>query len=1657
MQVQSSTAAQHMGDFTLDEGFTLPEKDSVEVLPDSSAEEYARTIAASKTPVSKQDTASIIDRERALIKEGQLLERREVNRVSSVVSKQQDLTRTTAAAFDSANDAVGVLNGFQEQNEALKKLELEDTVIEQFGNSDALINQLLHEGKDAIKTDDKRLTNEMVFHNLTMEESSKAEGFFANMADFFEVLGPSQIDQMINNPKVRVLHEELQIDKKTLSASDFRTKWEAKVKELRDAPFFDNQDVLIGIMGILDEGSLYQATRADAFNALAGGTSIGIGTGIKLLRSGVHGIATKRALGAPAQLSGRPSVTPGVSPELSSFINRPITSTVDLAPLPAGVGTGTRAAVQAVEEVTPELLAQAGGKLSRKEVKELKSSLFHLKQQRAAIGGKNPKSKVKKELAKENELKQSRLQQQLDNHVLATKAEASISRIETAQRQASTPAGSSRVAQAVTSAIKGKSFLGEVAVRAGGSARIGQEAAESILTQGAGKGSTVFSGSEEVSYALQGLTPAETLNTVPAEVARALQRGDRILGTADNLAIDAVADEVKRTVLLTKLEATLGANSSNAKIVNVRHSDNSLAGLDTVTSIVGTDAGLPFATKAIADDTLKAVGMKGKVIQDPATKGFYIEITQDGIGALTEESIKASAKAGWFRAAFTQPSEFIDKNIQLLARGSEMSMTKVHALFKEIWNKGIKPMSGQEARNVEEVMQHTMRKAEIDGVPPQWLTPDDFIAEYEFVHGKLPTNKQVLGYLTIKQIEDASWRILNRAVYKSKFNQGLSDYKYLGKTEGVAAEFSAKPVLIGDLGEGAIILEESTGKLLHLGKRTPAGITREAFEKLLEGKSLLRLDEEVGLGKDGLANYIIGDVKSFKSSPLKPNQVGYLGGGRVKYDYNWVIHAQRNRTYSFLGDKKVSLNPVALFGGKTRKEVKAFAERLNAGRKVALDEKAGLLTKAEANAAIQALKFTNGRFQTTKQLEEFLTSRGVQLKDDIVANADGDIPTANGIQVASDGEKARAGIRNRVSKARTDNRLEDVNGGYGILSPFESTATNTSIVSRHAAFSEFRRHTINMFSNAFGKHMTVQPRAGQNPIDVLESAISQKALQDLSTSEIAQIKAHQRQILDTLRSRRPAERMWSNVMDSMSDVLLGTKLPLNSGERLARTLADKRSASPISAWKGVAFQARMGLFALPQLALQASMAPTIAAISPRHGLAAMVDVIPLRMALQAKDPEMLAYLAQKLNKGRLWSKDESGDFLELVEMIKDMGVIEYGASLPELAGSVTGNVATSKSRDLMDMAQIFFREGENIPRLTASGIAARMIRAKGIKLSSAEGKAMFITEVNRLTFGITGADVQIGLRGLAAAPTQFWSYPTRMISSLFGKEFTAGEKARMWGSFAFLYGAGGIPFGDELINQVQTQFGVELSQEEALALYNGAVDSAIFAATDGEVKSDFSGRMLGGFVPQVIETFSENPLMTFLGGPTGKGISDGFEAAARELRPIAAYGTGTLDQVGSAALAFLGANITSVDKFTRGWLAYETGILQDRKGRGVVEMPHSSQILAWQAGLGSQEFSDIYTQGDLLRDLVIDRSGDLSIEMFQLTRKIFSDPENAEIYHGQLTALGLIAKNNGIFEETINKVNVLRQGPVFQREKNMRFEQALAEGKNLPTTPSSRN
>lgn len=1552
---------------TLDSGMVLPPADLPKGLNANDAKEYAVNLAVVD---GGTEAAKLLKKHRELVEAGSAITQREVVRTNKASKQGQELIAKTSAMFQGLGATVDQLNVFKEANKRIKEATFEEVVVTQYEGMDPATNAILNERKDAVAFDRKILTNELAFSNIYAEKQTKADGFLWDLADLLESLGPAQIEQMFRSTATRDLQAELQHDKENMEPAFFREKWDSRFEELEEQTFFDNPDVVIATYGILNSGSFDDAIWADIMRGGEALTSIGLGTGYNILKSGIRrAVLNKEVSRGAAVAPVKGPVKPGVQITTDETLRSKIPFNVK------GTTTTTPTGPLSVDPLAPPLPFMKGGDIGKR-----------------------------------------------------TKVSEAV--------------GATIVDRAITKGIKGeRSQVSDAIIRSGGSKLIADDIVNSLTDAEA---ASILKDKEQVSYALMGLTPDETLHAVPMLVRKELEKQDRILGGVTDQAIDAVGNTLTGQALTKKL-AIESADWTGGSVRNVSTSHNAAGLVDGLVAHVGAESGSPFATRGVAEAWMKTNKLKGEVFQSESG-GYLVNIRREA-GEVTEDAIIHANNSGWFKANLAQPSETIDANIQLLSRASEMSSTHIHNQLRDAWNNGIKPMSGKQRVELEEVMQAVQKRTKEEG-GPTWLTPDEFINEFEQLHGKLPKAKHVLGYQTVRQLEDASYRILNRSLYKTKLSQGMGQVDYSGTSTHLPKSFAGKVVEAKSISKGDIILNASTGKLSQFDESVPIRMTKAELESSMNGHTLVKLDDHVSVGKDGMAQYALIPSNEVKLGELAPKQLGYIGGGRISYDYNWIVHASRSRTYSMLGGAKRSLSPVALFGGKTRKEVMEFASNLDKARLITKAAKDGKMALEEANTAL--LNLNMSKFQHVDEVEMFLKKRGVELDDAISANADGTLP---GGKHLTEGEQLTLGIKNRVAKARSENRLEDIKGGSGMVSPLESLSSSLSVASRHASFADYRQHALTSFANAYGKHMDVPPRAGVSPLDVVQSNISDDALTHLTSSEIATINAHKDQILHTLRVKSPAAKRWSNTMDSLSDWFLQTpiknkKVPF-TGKTMPDILADKRSSSPVAFWKNIAFQSRMGMGSLPQFILQASMAPSIMAMSPKHGAGAMMDVIPLKMALQSNDPKRVKELAEKLSKARIWSRDEAADFVEFVETFKSLGISDFGASLPELAGATSKGVAGSGISNFLDKGQVFFRLGEFIPRATAAGIAARKIRAKGIKLSSDKGKAEMITEVNRLTLGITGADVQIGLRGAASVPTQFWSFPMRMISALTGKQLSNAEKAGMYGSFAVLWGAGGIPMGDAIINYYQRHWDTDLSEDEALLMYNGIVDTLIHHSTDGEIQSDLSSRMLGNFLPSVWETFAENPTMALIGGPTGGSIANGIDVFMRELRPVAAAGTWTLGQVSDAAIGALAANITSVDRLFRGWMAYQTGILRDRKGRANVQMS-KTELALWFAGVPMKEVSDIYTSIDLLKTHVTDFSKELGLEMFQIHQRAMRDPSNEQIYLEQIAALQHIARNSGTIDLTLREYSKLLKDPIFQEAQERRWDKARLMDRNLP-------
>lgn len=1090
-----------------------------------------------------------------------------------------------------------------------------------------------------------------------------------------------------------------------------------------------------------------------------------------------------------------------------------------------------------------------------------------------------------------------------------------------------------------------KNLQSELVAQAGAPNKVADEVVNH-LKDVAEKNGLVDNAETAAAYALANKLPWELWDGVPAQVRKKLEANQRALDDLENLPVSTNLSAQDLEEAARALEKQYAANFHKGSVADTKWVYNDKGNLEGVDFQILNESGVPFATKELAEEYAKKKSLDDfTALQDEATGGFYIQKREVLDPNDIAPEFKNYREVGYFKSILFQPDEFIAKNLMSISRAAEKSIGRISESLRGTWQSTIGKLNAKDRGRLGALMEEEKLSEN-----PQWLTPQEFkqrwMQKYEGVPFK---DKYLTAYLGARQMEDTAYRLINSAVYERKARSGLGSISLKNKVEDIPDSFNGKVVQFDNVDDKAFIYDVNGQQLFRKGVEGGSDFSDDMIARYKDTHDLIKVDDDLGLaarfeGNSVNYNYMLVPKGQYNAGDLAPMQVNYLPGGRIFYDYGYFVsQTRKSKLPQALGGGTMVRNPISLFGGRTRAEVREFATKLEEIRKIALEaseafsKKGGNLTKEEVNRRIQKVGLS--RFQDYDTFKDFITSRGGSLSDEISFKADRDIPIPNREQgeflanakMDADFET----FRTRWNSSRGKHRVEDVRGEVSIMDPFESLTSSLNGAARLAAFSSFKEEAVEMFARSYGKYMEVKPGPGVSNIEVLLSDISPAAGKTLGRKTRASIWAHKKQILHTIRHKTPTEQAWASLNDDLADYFIKKGAP-----GLADKFANMRMDSPVGKIKSYSFNLRLGMFNPGQLLLQASAFLNIAALSPRYALQAATTVIPARIALMAHDPAVTKELAKKVSRdSSLWD-DAAGDFVEYVEEFRKLGLNDFGRNISEIDAAAGKSFSSGAFGNFVEASKVFFAEGERVPRLVAYGIARRKwladkkVNPRGLPATSNSGREYILNETERLTMGTTGADIQIGLRGAAGIPTQFWSYPFRMTTTLFGTRLTGREKAQLLTMYVLTAGAAGVPFGDMILDYSQKKGYTDLTGDEAKLAYNGFIDLAIYKASDGELETDWSDRIGAGTIwEDVFEAYTTDPFLTLIGGPTGQSLGRGFETTVDVLRPIIAARTTDVGQVTEGFFRILGTQITSVNKGYQLMLSLEAQKLLDSQGR----------------------------------------------------------------------------------------------------------------------------
>lgn len=500
------------------------------------------------------------------------------------------------------------------------------------------------------------------------------------------------------------------------------------------------------------------------------------------------------------------------------------------------------------------------------------------------------------------------------------------------------------------------------------------------------------------------------------------------------------------------------------------------------------------------------------------------------------------------------------------------------------------------------------------------------------------------------------------------------------------------------------------------------------------------------------------------------------------------------------------------------------------------------------------------------------------------------IPRDEGLDLLGDYER-------RFAKERegTDLKiLEEENGTLyrqdaPLLDPGESlqVGANVAVTARFQKNAAVR--ALGTWSNQFaGLTSRTVDDIMTNPMEFLHDPKYLPSVKADRTREWVKAENYRRSILRMVETGTPVSRLVNFVNQKMIDQFpsLGKKNEVVPLHKLF-TVRD-----PILFARSLTYNLTMGLYAVDQIAVQSVSAFNLASKSPKYFMQASTAGVALRAAMFSTRPNILKHYGRTYQKFTGMSADE---FLEMAQAMRDRGWGEMGGSQTMLddvtysnieAGGIAGNLAAGRPGKalsaVIDKGRFI---PENIDRhhRLAGWAAAWMEKRAALgrtKFSRSEIDEIF-HRADFLSDNMSAAQNAGWQRGITALPTQFITYPVRVMEQTFpalvfspNARMTRGEAARLLTLQTALFGAtaGGIGTAigpvwsvDQSLKKYFDEKGIDISEGWMKVLFDG-IPSAIVKEVAGW-DTDLSTRLsIGGntgFVQELMtgnQSFFENAI-----------------------------------------------------------------------------------------------------------------------------------------------------------------------------------------------------
>jgi len=443
------------------------------------------------------------------------------------------------------------------------------------------------------------------------------------------------------------------------------------------------------------------------------------------------------------------------------------------------------------------------------------------------------------------------------------------------------------------------------------------------------------------------------------------------------------------------------------------------------------------------------------------------------------------------------------------------------------------------------------------------------------------------------------------------------------------------------------------------------------------------------------------------------------------------------------------------------------------------------------------------------------------------------------------------------------------------------------------------------------------------------------------------------------------------------------------------TWAFTKLTSPVKLMRSMAYHAKLGLFALPQLLTQSQTYLTIASLSPRAAPAgsygALLSQWAKFMEINPKSLDLLDEWASKMNVPGL-RKFKRGEWKEAYEEMNNRGFSNVGGEYGPLDTQLGHKYMRGIGGDILDAGQMFFKAAEQNVRYGAWFTSYVEYRAAnpGIKSLSKTDWDKVLNRADDMTGNMSRASASLFQSGPLALTGQFLTYQKHLAELYFSNRMTALDRFRMHMVYGGMFGAtgafgvAGLPLG-EAIRKTAYDNGYVVGDNWLSSMLVEGLPAAALAwitSPDGDPKKgnwynvgDKFG--VGGLTYLRDALKSDQAWYTFLGGaatsilgstiknsePLMRSSWDMLQASMFTGKPEDEQFKMTIDQ-----WVDIFKEISSVDAGRKAFVAIQFGKWLSKNDGYQADVSKANAIFMSLTGLNLQNAADNYVIGTAVKD-----------------------------------------------------------------------------------------